>query len=76
MKKVLSIALLSVSVILFSCNQAEQKGSHTHDDGSTHTDHTADTTKPVQEEFIAKDSLKTDTSSKEHSHEDGKNHAH
>jgi hypothetical protein len=80
MKKLFISGLCGIVLSLTSCenNDPEQK-THTHEDGSTHTDH--DTTKPVQEEFITVDTARTDTTAKDttgkkHTHKDGKAHSH
>ena len=52
-----------------------QDGTHTHEDGSVHKDHVADTTK--QEEFVvpADSTSEKEKSTDEHSH-DGHEHPH
>lgn len=80
MKKMLfmgSLCALLLSLGACSENKAES-GTHSHEDGSTHGDHAADTTKPQQQEFTIGDSVQVDTSVKEgvHAHEDGKQHSH
>ena len=68
MKKV-AIALVASLFLFASCGKKAEEGTHTHDDGSTHADHT-DTTK--QEEFNAADTA-------EHAHDSAKDkhpHAH
>lgn len=75
MKKILLGASLAIALTLaFSCNNNSKKepGTHTHDDGSTHTDH--DTSKPVQQEFKVVDTTKKDTGT--HTHADGEKHSH
>lgn len=77
MKKVFLIASLFIALCsLLSCNNSSKPyaGTHKHEDGSTHVDH--DTTKPKQEEFIASDSARKDSTNKEHTHKDGKKHSH
>jgi hypothetical protein len=64
MKKV-AIALVASLFLFASCGKKSDEGTHTHEDGSTHADHAADST---QEEFNA-----TDTT--EHAH-DSTNHDH
>lgn len=74
MKKFFIGTCMALAITLsMSCSNENtaESGTHTHDDGSVHTDH--DTTKPVQEEFKVTDTIKSDTS---HSHDDGKPHAH
>lgn len=72
MKKALLLACVCAFLLAVSCNnKSENKGTHTHDDGSTHSDH--DTAKPAQQEFNVTDtSSKKDTGS--HTHEDGTKH--
>ena len=75
MKKVLlGVGLAFVLILTYSCNNNSQpeRGTHIHEDGSTHSDH--DTTKPVQEEFNVTDSTDEDTSN--HIHTDGEKHSH
>jgi hypothetical protein len=75
MKKLLPGAILAIALIFaISCNNnpKTESGTHTHDDGSVHTDH--DTSTPVQEEFRVTDTIKKDTSS--HTHPDGEKHSH
>ncbi len=59
---------------MVACNNNSKTDTHTHDDGSIHTDH--DTVKPTQEEFKIKDTTHIDTTGKGHTHEDGKKHSH
>lgn len=64
-----AIAFTASLFLLASCGQKTEEGTHTHEDGSTHADHAADTT---QEEFNA-----TDTSHHLHdSGEHGHGHSH
>jgi major membrane immunogen (membrane-anchored lipoprotein) len=63
MKK-LSIALFAVSILFSSCSKGD-KGTHTHEDGSTHADHT-DTTQ--QESFDASDTTHHEHDSASHDH--------
>lgn len=69
--------LCSATVSMYSCaNQADTKteeGTHTHDDGSTHSNH--DTVKPAQQEFNAADTTAAPADTT-HSHDDGKPHTH
>jgi len=77
MKKIFFIAGLSITLCLaFSCknNNKSEPGTHTHDDGSTHSDH--DTVKPKQEEFVLPDSTHHDSTGKPHTHKDGEKHSH
>lgn len=85
MKKFLLIATIA-SFVIVSCNNS-QSGTHTHDDGSTHTDcdHDQDSAEhPSQETFeVETDSsydCKHDSTAKEgehvHTHEDGSEHTH
>ena len=79
MKKFIGIAICSFALAFSACSeQSETPKTHTHDDGSTHADHEADTIKPQQEEFKATDSLNapTDSSGKQHVHDDGTEHTH
>ena len=69
-KLILGLSLFSFFAI--ACGDASHDhgdGTHTHEDGSTHTDH--DTTTYHQEEF---DAVNDSTSS--HTHEDGSSHTH
>jgi hypothetical protein len=76
MKKIFVFALFAIALVSYSCNDNSTKepGTHTHDDGTTHTDH--DTTKPNQQEFKVGDSTHTDSTHKEHSHGDSTKHTH
>jgi hypothetical protein len=56
---------LVASLIIFSSCGKKDEGTHTHEDGSTHADH-SDTTK--QEEFNAADSTEHRHDSTEHTH--------
>jgi hypothetical protein len=72
MKKIILFGCFATSLLIISCNNTKKEsGTHTHDDGSTHTDH--DTTKPVQQEFNVADTTKKDTS---HTHDNGDKHSH
>ncbi len=76
MKKAIFITLiLGAITITSSCgsNTSKSEGTHSHEDGSTHTDH-KDTVKPVQQEFNVSDTTKNDTTS--HKHGDGEKHSH
>jgi uncharacterized lipoprotein NlpE involved in copper resistance len=75
MKKIFFAVMLCASVFTFiSCNnESKPEGTHTHEDGSTHGEHT-DTTKPAQQEFNAADTTKKDTGV--HKHADGEEHSH
>jgi hypothetical protein len=74
MKKTLLFASIAAIVLTTSCdNNTKSEGAHTHDDGSTHTDH-ADTIKPAQQEFNVADTTKKDTST--HTHANGEKHSH
>jgi hypothetical protein len=66
MKK-FAFALVASLFILSSCGKKAEEGTHTHDDGSVHTDHATDTTK--QEEFNAADTTG-------HHHHDSTDHSH
>jgi hypothetical protein len=84
MKRILSIgSICLITLFTISCaDDIKDPGTHTHEDGSTHTDH--DTTKPAQQEFTVGDSTHTDStgkhkhadSTKKHTHADGKKHTH
>ena len=81
MKKIILCASLAcASLLVFSCNDNtnNQPGTHTHDDGSVHTDHTADSIKPAQQEFkVDSTSIPSDTTAKKpHTHADGRTHTH
>jgi hypothetical protein len=74
MKKLLLLASITAFVITTSCNNnSKSEGTHTHEDGATHTDH-KDTVKPVQQEFTVSDTTKKDTTT--HTHADGEKHSH
>lgn len=74
MKKLLLLASITVFAIITSCNNnSKSESTHTHEDGSTHTDH-KDTVKPAQQEFNVSDTTKKDTTT--HTHADGEKHAH
>ena len=80
-KTILSVALVALFYTISACGDeaAKDAGAHTHDDGSVHSDHPADTTKPQQQEFNVADSsaANADTTKKtEHTHKDGKPHSH
>jgi hypothetical protein len=73
MKKIILFGCFATSLLLVACNNSKKEsGTHTHDDGSTHTDH--DTTKPAQQEFNVADTAKKDTST--HTHDNGEKHSH
>lgn len=76
MKKFFSLAAIAAVILFAACNEATQEsGTHTHEDGSTHTDH--DTTRPPQQEFVVGDTtVKAVDSTKEHTHADGEKHSH
>lgn len=82
MKKIFLCAGLAIALFpIFSCNDNSQKspGTHTHDDGSVHPDHDADSAKPQQQEFQVTDSTTAaadTTTKKPHTHGDGKPHTH
>lgn len=67
MRKI-AIAIVASLFILSSCGKKSEEGTHTHDDGSTHADHAADTTK--QEEFNPTDTTEHihDTTTHKHPH--------
>ena len=64
MKKT-AIALVASLFLFASCGQKAEESTHTHDDGTTHADHAADTT---QEEFNAADTAQHSHDSTEHGH--------
>jgi major membrane immunogen (membrane-anchored lipoprotein) len=66
MKK-LSIAIIASLFLITSCGKKSEEGTHTHDDGTEHADH-SDTTK--QEEFNAADTTEhaQDTTKHDHPH--------
>lgn len=78
MRKVFLLASALCTLVFFTaCNDSADAGTHTHDDGSTHSDHAADTVRPQQQEFTVGDSTAADTSVKEaHTHKDGEPHTH
>lgn len=67
MKKV-AIALVASLFLFASCWKKSEEGTHTHEDGSTHADHAADTAK--QEEFNSADTTEHahDTTKHDHPH--------
>jgi hypothetical protein len=60
-----AIALIAAFSILTSCGQKSGEDTHTHDDGTVHADHDADTT---QEEFNATDTTRHLHDSTTHEH--------
>lgn len=64
MKRV-AIAFAASLFLLTSCGQKPKEGTHTHEDGSIHDDHAADTT---QEEFNTADTTHHAHDSTEHGH--------
>jgi hypothetical protein len=64
MKK-LGIALVASLFLFASCGKKSEEGTHTHDDGTTHTEHSADST---QEEFNAADTMHHSHDSTDHGH--------
>jgi hypothetical protein len=75
MKKVFISAFIGIaSLLIISCGNNTESNTHTHEDGSTHTDH--DTTQPMQEEFMVSDSTHMDSIRQEHTHKDGEKHSH
>jgi hypothetical protein len=67
MKKVITLAfVIAASSFLFTSCGKKSEGTHTHEDGSTHDDHAADTVK--QEEFNAADSTDHVHSDTTHQH--------
>jgi hypothetical protein len=73
-QKLFFVLITGAMLTLYSCgnNSKSEKGTHKHEDGSTHSDH--DTTKPSQQEFKVTDTTKKDTAT--HKHADGKEHSH
>jgi hypothetical protein len=73
--------ILSAFVLLFAITACQNTNkphthddsTHTHEDGSTHSNH--DTSAAKQETFTVGDSTKTDTT-KPHTHKDGTSHSH
>lgn len=82
MKKIFICVSLAFDFFpIFSCSDKPPKspGTHMHDDGSVHKDHTADSAKPDQQAFSVTDSatVPADTATKKpHTHADGKPHTH
>jgi hypothetical protein len=82
MKKMFFMGSICACLLTFSaCTNSQSEpatNTHTHEDGSTHSDHAPDTVKPEQQEFTIGDTTQTDSSAtqKVHSHEDGKPHFH
>lgn len=75
MKKTILYAMICVATLTtISCADTEDKNTHVHEDGSTHTNH--DTVKPVQEQFSVTDTSSHSESDDEHTHGDGKPHSH
>lgn len=64
MKKV-TTAFIASLLLFASCGQKTEEGTHTHEDGSTHSDHAPDTT---QEEFNVTDTTQHQHDSTEHGH--------
>jgi hypothetical protein len=74
MKRILLFAFIGIFLTITSCeNNSKSEGTHTHEDGATHTDH-KDTIKPEQQEFTVSDTAKKDTTT--HTHADGEKHSH
>lgn len=70
------IIILVLSVLflgLTSCGGGSKKnGTHTHDDGPVHRDHSTETVKPTeQESFKAEADTLTSTANPAHEHGDG-----
>ena len=79
MKNLLGIVIFLFSIGFIACSDApKNSNTHTHDNGSVHEDHAADTSKPNQQQFNAGESTAEsgDSSAKPHVHEDGKEHTH
>lgn len=79
MRKVVLLASALCTLVFFTaCSDSAEAGTHTHEDGSTHSDHATDLVKPQQQEFTVGDSTTVDTSVKEdiHTHKDGEPHSH
>lgn len=73
MKRILFVTIMAIGFMFGACNNSSKEDTHTHDDGSTHSDH--DTTKPKQHEFKVSDTTnKKDTGN--HTHDDGTKHSH
>lgn len=65
----LAIAFIASSFLFASCGKkAEQEGTHTHQDGSTHETH-ADTTKQELNAVDAADPVAQDSVEHAHSHD-------
>lgn len=66
--KNLTLALFASLLILSACGtkKSDTKGTHTHEDGSTHADHEQDTT---QQEFNAADTTSHEHDSTTHQHD-------
>ncbi|KAA6345226.1 hypothetical protein EZS27_007202 [termite gut metagenome] len=86
MKKIF-LAIALCGFLFASCgNKSNKNNTHTHEDGSVHTDHSAaEQPKPVQESFEVKadssatvkaDSLKTKEKEHTHDHGESKSHKH
>lgn len=77
MKKILLAGVTAACLSLSAYSNDNSSSVHTHEDGSTHTDHAQDTPRPVQQEFTVADSAQVDTAtSGAHSHAGGEPHAH
>jgi hypothetical protein len=74
MKKFILFGWFATSLFFISCNNSKNESdTHTHEDGSVHSDH--DTIKPEQQEFNVGDTtVIKDTGS--HTHDDGRKHSH
>lgn len=76
-KAFLFTGTLCTLLFFAACNDQATSGTHQHEDGSTHSDHTPDTAKLQQQEFVVGDSTQKDTTTKEvHTHDGGEPHAH
>jgi hypothetical protein len=84
MKKIFQ-AIAICGFLFASCgNHSNNNATHTHDDGSVHSDHATEQARPAQESFktnadtgtLKTDSLKKKQENHTHDHGDGKPHKH
>lgn len=79
-KSITFIILLFISISIAACGGAKKKnsGTHTHEDGTVHQDHPAETAPalPEQETFRVEADSTTSTANPAHDHGDGKLHDH
>lgn len=84
MKKIAFILIAILSIGLSSCGNStgKKQNTHTHDDGSTHEEHTTETVAPTSQESFkveadsttAKEVAKPEKKAHDHSDETGHKH--